>query len=48
MKRVGGLWPEVTSFANLLRACERAARGKRQQQAIARFLLDAVTGIVNM
>ncbi len=40
MRRVGGLWLEVTSFANLIRASDRAARGKRRQQAIARFMLE--------
>lgn len=40
MRRVGGLWPQVTAFDNLLRATERAARGKRRQRAIARFLVD--------
>jgi RNA-directed DNA polymerase len=40
MRRVGGLWPQVTSFDNLLRATSRAARGKRRLQAVARFLAD--------
>jgi RNA-directed DNA polymerase len=30
----------VTAFGNLLRATERAARGKRRQRAIARFLIE--------
>ncbi|MFO7565862.1 MAG: reverse transcriptase/maturase family protein [Enhygromyxa sp.] len=40
MRRVGGLWPEVTGFANLLRASNRAARGKARQHAIAQFMLE--------
>lgn len=40
MRRVGGLWPEVTKFENLLRATQRAAQGKRQQRHVARFLIE--------
>lgn len=40
MKKVGGLWPELTSFGNLLAAAEAAARGKRQRPDVARFLLE--------
>lgn len=40
MRRVSGLWPEVTSFANLMRASQRAARGKRGQRTVARFLAE--------
>lgn len=38
MKRVGNLWPEIVNFENLLRAAARAARGKRDRRAAARFL----------
>ncbi len=38
MKRVGGLWPQVTAYANLERATQRAARSKRDGRAVARFL----------
>ncbi len=38
MKRVGGLWPEVTAYANLELATWRATRSKRDGRAVARFL----------
>ena len=38
MRRIGGIWPEVVSFNNLLRATKAAARGKRQVNGVARFL----------
>lgn len=34
-------WEQATSLTALLRATHRAARGKRDQPAIARFLMDA-------
>ena len=37
MKRHGGLWADLVSFPNLLRAFENAARGKRGQAPAARF-----------
>ncbi len=40
MKRIGNLWPELTSFANLLGAAEAAAVGKRRRPDVAAFLLD--------
>lgn len=40
MKRVGGLWSEVTGFSNLLEASRRAAAGKRSRPDVARFLLN--------
>ena len=40
MKRVKGLWPQVTSFANLLAAHGKARRGKRQREEVARFELN--------
>lgn len=40
MRRVGGLWPRVTAFDNLLAATRRAARGKRRQAHVARFLVE--------
>lgn len=38
MRRIGGLWPTITSFANLHRAALRAARGKRHTASGAGFL----------
>jgi len=40
MKRIGSLWPQVTSFENLLGAAEAAAAGKRRRADVAAFLLD--------
>lgn len=40
MKRVGNLWPQVVSFANLYRAAKAAARGKRSRPDVANFLLN--------
>lgn len=37
MKRHGNLWDEITSFPNLLRAAEKAQRGKRLTPAVRRF-----------
>lgn len=37
MQRVGGLWDELTSFENLLRAYRKARRGKRQLRSVERF-----------
>lgn len=38
MRRVGNLWPRVVNFGNLLDAAGRAAKGKRESRAAARFL----------
>ena len=40
MKRIGNLWPELTSFANLLDSAHAAADGKRSRPDVAAFLLD--------
>ena len=40
MKRIGNLWPELTSFANLLDSAHAAAAGKRSRPDVAAFLLD--------
>mgnify|MGYP001089470141 CR=1 FL=1 len=40
MKRIGGLWPRILEFDNLLLAWRRARRGKRNRSAVARFGLD--------
>jgi retron-type reverse transcriptase len=37
MRRVGNLWPGLTSFENLLRAARQSARGKRFKPAVLRF-----------
>lgn len=38
MKRVGGLWPLVTSWASLTESARLAARGKRTRPGVAWFL----------
>jgi retron-type reverse transcriptase len=40
VKRVGNLWPTLTSFENLLRAAEKARKGKRFRPAVAAFHFD--------
>jgi len=40
MKRVGNVYPQVVSWANLLRACYLAARSKRSRPDVAEFLYD--------
>jgi retron-type reverse transcriptase len=40
MKRVGNLWADLTSFANLLAAAEAAAAGKRKRPDVAVFLMN--------
>jgi RNA-directed DNA polymerase len=37
MKRHGNLWPILTSFEHLLRASEKAKRGKRFRPTVAHF-----------
>jgi len=48
VKRVGGLWPEVISFPNLLLAARRAAAGKRTRPDVAAFLLDLEPQLVRL
>jgi RNA-directed DNA polymerase len=38
MKRSGNLWPQLTSWENLLASALAAARGKRKRPDVARFL----------
>jgi RNA-directed DNA polymerase len=40
VKRIGHLWPGLTSFSNLLAAAEAAAAGKRKRPDVAAFLLN--------
>jgi RNA-directed DNA polymerase len=37
MKRIGKLWPELTTFSNLHRAYRLARRGKRERPAVREF-----------
>ena len=38
MKRTGNLWPQVTSWENLMESARLAALGKRQRPSVAWFL----------
>ena len=40
MKRLGGIWPQLVSFQNLLLAYRKARRGKRRRPGVAEFGLD--------
>ena len=40
MKRLGGIWPQLVSFQNLLLAYRKARRGKRGRPGVAEFGLD--------
>jgi len=40
VKRLGGLWPQITSFENLYIAYQKARRGKKRAYEIARFALN--------
>lgn len=40
MKRIGGLWPQITAFENLLLAWRKARRGKRSRPEVAAFGLN--------
>ena len=40
MSRQCDLWERLTSFPHLLRAAERASRGKRNSASVARFHFD--------
>ena len=48
VKRVGGLWPQLISFPNLLLAARRAAAGKRSRADVAAFLLDLEPQLVTL
>jgi retron-type reverse transcriptase len=37
MKRHGNLWPQILDFENLLRASQKAQRGKRYREPVLRF-----------
>ena len=48
VKRVGGLWPEIVSFSNLLSAAEKAAAGKRSRPDVAGFLLNLEVEVLRL
>lgn len=45
---MGGLWPELTSFRNLLAAAEAAASGKRKRPDVARFRMNQEAELVKL
>ena len=45
VKRVGNLWPRLTSWENLLNAALAAARGKRKRPDVAQFLFDLESNV---
>jgi len=48
MKRIGNLWPQVTSFENVLCAALAAASGKKARPDVARFLLNLETEVASL
>ena len=48
MRRAGNLWPQVTSWENLLASVLAAARGKRKRPDVARFLFDLEPNICSL
>jgi hypothetical protein len=47
VKRLGGVWPAITAFDNLLLAYRKACRGKANRPAVAYFGLDQGSGAPN-
>ena len=43
MKRLGGVWPAVVSFENLLLAFHKARRGKGGSPDVARFTVKVLS-----
>ncbi len=48
MKRVGGTWPGITSFDNLLQAYRKAKKGKADRPAVAAFSLDLEANLFDL
>ena len=48
MKRAGNLWPELTSFGNLLESARAAAAGKRSRPDVAAFLMGLEPNLVEL
>jgi len=48
VKRIGNLWPQLTSWENLLAAALAAARGKRKRPDVARFLFDLEPNVCSL
>jgi len=48
MKRLGGIWPRLVSFENLLDAFRKARRGKRRSPAVAQFSLNLERELIGL
>jgi RNA-directed DNA polymerase len=48
MKRLGGIWPRLVSFENLLVAYRKARRGKRGRPGVAEFGLDLERELISL
>ncbi len=48
MKRLGGLWPQIVSFENLLLAYRKARKGKRRSSAVAEFAFDLESNLLGL
>lgn len=48
MKRLGGLWPQIMSFENLLLAYRKARKGKRRSSAVAEFAFDLESSLLGL
>jgi retron-type reverse transcriptase len=48
MKRLGGIWPRIVAFDNLLAAFHRARCGKRRRPAVASFDLSLESELINL
>ena len=48
MKRLGGIWPRLVSFENLLLAYRKARRGKGRSPDVARFALNLETELLRL
>src|SRR3954464_10881283 len=48
LKRIGNLWPQVTSFENIMEAASLAAASKRGRPDVAAFLMALETELVRL
>ncbi len=48
MKRLGGLWPRLITFSNLLEAYRKARLGKRRRPDVLAFELDLETELIEL
>jgi retron-type reverse transcriptase len=48
MKRLNNLWQQIISFDNLLKAYQKAQRGKSQKSSVAEFTLNLETELFSL